>query len=330
MANPITIHHEGAVIEELFGLIECPYFSSYPLRGLPWDVVKHEDYNMSLQEIDFLGSHMQLLEMESVKETSIRFSVNEPSIFFAVMIEGFVKFRKEETLVSYAMGGVLYMAYSPNADFTLHASAGKHTMMIICIDNNWFKSAKRPFPKLGELVNYIQQQSNEVLALPMCRFAQPIADLWDSMRMLCSDHFLHKLELANYATKLIEFYNTQLECGNYIKRQLVAETANLFVMYVDANYMVENRISIALVSEYLGESKTKVEEYAKLLFGKSLLKHVRDLRMAKAAQLLKETDIPVSALGFKIGYSNRSHFFKIFNAYFDTSPLEYRAKHSIR
>ncbi|TYR37434.1 helix-turn-helix transcriptional regulator [Sphingobacterium phlebotomi] len=329
MANPITIHHEGALVEELFGLTECPYFNNYPLRGLPWDVIKHKDYNMSLQEIDFIGNHMQLLEMECLTGTSIRFSVNEPSIFFAIMIEGFVKFQKAKTLVSYAMRGVLYMTYSPSADFTLHASAGKHTMMIVCIDSDWFKSAKRPFPRLEPLVNCIQQRNDEVLTLPMCRFAQPIADLWDSMRMLCSDNFLHKLELANHVTKLIEFYNTQLENDNYIKGQLVTETANLFFMYVDANYMFENRISIALVSEHLGESKTRVEEYAKLLFGKSLLKHVRDLRMAKAAQLLKETDVPVSALGFKVGYSNRSHFFKIFNAYFDTSPLEYRAQHRI-
>lgn len=128
----------------------------------------------------------------------------------------------------------------------------------------------------------------------------------------------------------MDFYHGQLQDGNWLKGQLSVEIANRILMYVEANYMFENRISTALVSEYLGESKTKVEEYAKLLFGKSLHKHVRDLRMAKAAQFLKETDIPISALGFKIGYSNRSHFFKIFNAYFDTSPLEYRAHHRIQ
>lgn len=324
MPNPITIHHDATLIESQSGLLDCPYFCNYPLKGIPWDVIKHEDYSMAIQEIDFLGNHLQLIEMESRKETSIRLSVDEPSVFLAIMIEGFVKFQKSEILVSYAMGGVLYMTYSPATDFLLQASAGKHTMMIVCIDNDWFVSASRPFPKLDNLVDCLRTGGHQLIALPMCRFAQPIADLWDSMRMLCSDHFVHKLELANHVTKLIDFYHTQLDNNNCVKGQLSVDIANRLFLYIQKHFTSDEEVNLESISSYLAISPWKVREYSDFVFGRSILKQVRSLRMSLAIQLLETTELPVMAISFHIGYSNLPYFYKIFQRYFGKPPSFYR------
>src|SRR5699024_5970947 len=151
-----------------------------------------------------------------------------------------------------------------------------------------------------------------------------VADIWEEIRVVRSAPFIRKADLANKVVRLIDFYHEQLESGNCLRGQLSAEIANRIFMYTEKYYAQENGISVADLAQQVGVSRHKLEEYARLLFGKSLHKHTRDLRMAKAARLLRETDIPVMAISFKVGYSNSSHFFKVFSTYFGTSPAKYR------
>lgn len=327
MVGPVTIHHHENTIRKKLRVTDCPDGCNYPIRGLPWDVVHHQDYVMTVQEEAFLGNHMQVIELEATDEISLRFTIEVPSVFMVVMMEGFVKFHKEDRLISYTMGGAMYMTYNPRADFSLQASTGKHAMMVVSIEKSWFLAAGRIYSNFDTLVRSQENESAEPIILPMCRLAQPIADLWDSMRIIRSRPILRKAELVTDSAKLMDFYHSQLEEGNWLKGQLSVEIANCIVMYIERNYAKDTSIPVADLADEIGISRHKLEEYAYLLFGKTLHKYIRDLRMAKAARLLRETNIPVTAISFKVGYSNSSHFFKIFDAYFDVPPAKYRIKH---
>lgn len=117
MHKPILIHHDNHTLEKRYGIKERPDFCNYPIRGVLWDTVKHEDYRMSLQHEEFLSNHLQLFEMEEDTEITLLFSVACPSVFIVVMMEGFVRFYQDSELISYAMGGVMYMVYNPGANF---------------------------------------------------------------------------------------------------------------------------------------------------------------------------------------------------------------------
>lgn len=324
MSNPVTIHHDERTITTLLGVSERPSHVNYPIRGLPWDIVNHKDYCMSVQQIDFLGNHMQLIEMEAMSDAGISFTINSPTAFMVIMIEGFVKFHREELVVSYAMAGVMYMTYNPRADFQLTVSPGKHAMMVISVEKEWMKSSKRHFPELAHLVGYLHGESDEIVVLPMCRFAQPVMDLWESMRIVRSNPFMHRAELVVGAAKLISFYHGRLESENCVKGQLSADKANRMFMYVESNYSAEKGVSVNQVGLDLGISKHKVEEYARFLFGKTLHKYVRDLRMAKAARLLRLTNLSVPDIATSVGHANLPHFYDVFQRYFGMSPILYR------
>src|SRR5690625_2991460 len=100
MPHPITIHHDSSALKQQHGITDRPDFCSYPIRGLPWDTVQHLDYRMSLQQEEFLGNHLQLVEMEAATETTLSFTVGFPSVFIAVMMEGFVKIYKHDELIA--------------------------------------------------------------------------------------------------------------------------------------------------------------------------------------------------------------------------------------
>lgn len=50
-------------------------------------------------------------------------------------------------------------------------------------------------------------------------------------------------------------------------------------------------------------------------------------RMAKAAELLKNSKISVAEVGRSVGYENQLHFSRAFKSVFGIPPMEYRRKH---
>ena len=58
--------------------------------------------------------------------------------------------------------------------------------------------------------------------------------------------------------------------------------------------------------------------------GKSLYQYIRQFRMEKASQLLRETTKKVIDIGIETGYPNYSYFCQSFREYFGKSPERYR------
>ncbi|MFF2090888.1 response regulator [Paenibacillus sp. NPDC058174] len=60
--------------------------------------------------------------------------------------------------------------------------------------------------------------------------------------------------------------------------------------------------------------------------GQSISDYLLQQRLSLAANLLVNTEMPISMIASRIGYSNFSHFSRIFKKYMTLGPLEYRQK----
>lgn len=63
------------------------------------------------------------------------------------------------------------------------------------------------------------------------------------------------------------------------------------------------------------------------MIGESVQKHVRRLRLERAAHRLKFTDQPVTRIAFDAGYETHESFTRAFRTMFDHSPSEFRKIH---
>jgi YesN/AraC family two-component response regulator len=54
---------------------------------------------------------------------------------------------------------------------------------------------------------------------------------------------------------------------------------------------------------------------------------IRDIRMKRAAQLLKQNEIPISEIAYMVGFENPNYFSKVFKKYYKISPSDYISKH---
>ena len=72
---------------------------------------------------------------------------------------------------------------------------------------------------------------------------------------------------------------------------------------------------------------TTLKQVFKSVYGASLAAHMKEHRMGRAAQLLRETDESVAEIARAVGYESQSKLTAAFKEYFGVLPKEYRKNH---
>lgn len=82
--------------------------------------------------------------------------------------------------------------------------------------------------------------------------------------------------------------------------------------------------SAALAKE-AGMSGPKMRKLFKQTFGKGVFDYYQSRRMQEAARLLKEKRLTVSEIGYQLGFTNLSHFSRVFEQHIGLKPKKYSA-----
>ncbi|WP_316743026.1 AraC family transcriptional regulator [Pedobacter antarcticus] len=72
-----------------------------------------------------------------------------------------------------------------------------------------------------------------------------------------------------------------------------------------------------------GMSESKMKRLFKQIFGNSIYSYYQSFRLKEAAYLIREKNMSVSEAGYKMGFSNLSHFTRIFERYIGQKPKKY-------
>ena len=87
---------------------------------------------------------------------------------------------------------------------------------------------------------------------------------------------------------------------------------------------MEQRITIEELTHLYPINPTTLKEVFKDVYGTSIAAHLKKHRMEKAAQLLRETDLPVAEVARQVGYESQSKFTAQFRKAYGLPPTEYR------
>ena len=72
-----------------------------------------------------------------------------------------------------------------------------------------------------------------------------------------------------------------------------------------------------------GLSPFKLQEGFKTTHGRTVADFIRNVRLEKAEELIKTTDLNISEIVYTIGLSSSSYFSKIFKLKYNCSPKDY-------
>ncbi|GAB4045554.1 helix-turn-helix transcriptional regulator [Spirosoma litoris] len=156
------------------------------------------------------------------------------------------------------------------------------------------------------------------------------ADMLQAAADLLRQPVPHSLETAFYQLKCTEILY-------YIVSQLISrEPSPMSSMHMDdirAIYAVKLSLQSQLsdppdigeLASQVGISKPKLRRLFKQTFGQAIFEYYQALRMQEAARLLKLGRLTVSEVGYRLGFTNLSHFTRLFEQHQGTKPKKYSA-----
>ncbi len=86
------------------------------------------------------------------------------------------------------------------------------------------------------------------------------------------------------------------------------------------------RITIDELSRQYLINPTTLKTAFKTVYGNSIAAHIKEHRMEKAAELLRDTDASVADIAREVGYDSQSRFTSAFKSHLGVLPREYRKK----
>ena len=109
-----------------------------------------------------------------------------------------------------------------------------------------------------------------------------------------------------------------------LDEQLVAKA----VKYVEQN-MSRSELSVEELSAHMGMSRVNLYKKLLALTGKSPIEFIRVMRLKRAAQYLRESQLNVAEIAYRTGFNNPKYFSRYFKAEYGVSPSEYQEKQGV-
>lgn len=91
--------------------------------------------------------------------------------------------------------------------------------------------------------------------------------------------------------------------------------------HIFSNY---NEITLKELSLKYSYSERQMSRILKEYTGKTFINIIQDIKLQKACELLKNPNISINKIIENIGYSNTTHFYKIFKKRYNMTPIDYR------
>lgn len=87
---------------------------------------------------------------------------------------------------------------------------------------------------------------------------------------------------------------------------------------------LSSSVSLAEVARHCGMSHVRLNRDFKQASGQTVFEYLRELRLERAVQLLRQTSDPISRIAFDCGFSNPSHLSRVIRARLGTTPRALR------
>lgn len=123
--------------------------------------------------------------------------------------------------------------------------------------------------------------------------------------------------LSTFLNELIEWTR------NHYKVRYRKEVVDL-ISYIEAHYA--ERLSLHKMSEDLGLKESSISRMFKHETGMNLTYYINEIRMKKAMELLKETDMLIRDVAVEVGIDDQLYFNKVFKKFYRVSPSDIRRK----
>ena len=122
--------------------------------------------------------------------------------------------------------------------------------------------------------------------------------------------------INNYSIK-------KLDDLSYIRHFEKLDKINRTIKYIDDNY--SGNITTGMLADRLHISEGHFCHIFKEIVGKSAKEYLIEIRLQKATDLIRTTDLAITEIAFSCGFSDSNYFSRLFKKYIGCAPTSYRS-----
>ncbi|GAL68568.1 helix-turn-helix domain-containing protein [Jejuia pallidilutea] len=295
--------------------------------------IKNEIGNGNIKGIALQGG-ISYIEFDMAFSDDVVVSVDTPNknpIYFAYCSEGslghsFGANEKKRTLENFQTGiltsqlgdvNKLYFNKNERSKITLISvqtsnrtkANGKDNLKGKLLDTFFNEDAKENFVYIGSQNLKIAEKIQQLNAIKQ-------KGIVGNLLVQGLVHVILALEIQQHA----EDKHRQIPTGSLTMRDM--ELIKKASQFVKNNY--HKQLSIPVLCLEFGISPSKLQEGFKGMHGRTVAEYIREVRVLKAEELIKTTDLNISEIVYSIGFSSRSYFSKIFKEKYNCNPKDYK------
>ncbi|OUJ68720.1 two-component regulator propeller domain-containing protein [Hymenobacter crusticola] len=138
--------------------------------------------------------------------------------------------------------------------------------------------------------------------------------------------------------KVANMLNRRQQMQEYYQRQILLEPTAITLpdedrallekaMAIVEQHLEEPEFNVQVLVREIGLSQSLLYRRIKTITGQTVIEFIQDVRMRRAAQLLRESSLRISEVAYKVGIENLKRFRSTFQKMHQMSPQEYAKKH---
>jgi len=134
-----------------------------------------------------------------------------------------------------------------------------------------------------------------------------------------------------YLLELLYLLAARLDRPRFMQPESVVhevESGQLDKLYRFLFANLSERITVADAASTLNMSESTFMKYFKRATGETFVSHLTRLRLERAADLLRRTNLPVAEISYSVGFADQSYFDRVFRRHFSRTPREVRRGHT--
>lgn len=132
----------------------------------------------------------------------------------------------------------------------------------------------------------------------------------------------YKIKVMEILLFLFALDTTKEKIENrYFNKNLVAKVKEIHQYMLNH---IDEKLTIACLADKHQISATNLKKYFKEIYGLSIYAYLKEKRIQKAAELLRETNHEIGKIAGMVGYDNASKFYNSFKSIMGINPSEYK------
>lgn len=134
-------------------------------------------------------------------------------------------------------------------------------------------------------------------------------------------------KLLELRDSLSEHYKKIASSENGALAPTISIVENEFILKIRSfieEHINDSQFNMNSLTRHMGMSHPQLHRKMIALTGESTGKFVRSVRMSKAIELLKNSDLNVSEIAYEVGFSEPGYFTKVFTKEYNVTPTEFR------